>query len=85
MTKKSIIGTHIVIDPGIHHGKPTFRGTRIPVEQVLEQVAMGLSWEAIVAEWRGRVSLDAIAEAVRLANRAFSEHAISYGIEVPLK
>jgi hypothetical protein len=37
------------------------------VEQVLQQVAMGMAWEAIVDEWRGAVSRDAIAEAVQLA------------------
>ena len=61
------IGRYIVTDPEVCHGKPVFRGTRIMVEQVLEQVAMGMAWEAIVDEWRGAVSRDAIAEAVHLA------------------
>jgi hypothetical protein len=37
---------------------------------VLEQVANGMAWDAIVEEWRGKVSPDAIAEAVRLAREA---------------
>ena len=64
------LGRYVVTDPGICGGKPTFRGTRIFVADVLEQVALGLSWETIVEEWRGAVSMEAIAEAVRLAREA---------------
>ena len=64
------MGRFIVSDPAICHGKPTFRGTRILVADVLEQVAMGLSWDAIAEEWRGAVSKEAIAEAVRLARES---------------
>ena len=70
MPKKNL-GRHIVADPEVCHGKPTFKGTRILVEQVLIQVAKGLSWGAIVDEWRGDISVDAIAEAVELARRSF--------------
>jgi len=52
-------------------GQPTFRGARILVCDVLEQVASGMAWETVVEEWRGEVSKDAIAEAVRLASQAF--------------
>ena len=64
--KARLFGRYIVTDPEICHGKPTFRGTRILVADVLEQVADGLAWESIVAEWRGSISAEAIAEAVRL-------------------
>ncbi len=40
------------------------------VADVLEQVASGMAWDAIVEEWRGKVSQEAIAEAVRLAREA---------------
>ncbi len=76
-----VIGRYIVADPEICHGKPTFRGTRVLVADVLEQVAMGLSWESISADWRGTVSQEAIAEAVRLAGLAFTEHANEYLVE----
>ena len=68
--KTKIMGPYIVADPKICHGKPTFRGTRILVADVLEQVATGMAWEAIVEEWRGAISLGAIAEAVSLAREA---------------
>ncbi len=76
-TKKAsprFIGRYVVIDPEICHGKPTFRGTRILVSHVLEQVAEGLAWETIIQEWRGDITKEAIAEAVRLASQAFLEH-----------
>jgi len=61
------LGQYIVVDSSICHGKPTFRGTRILVADVLEQVANGMAWEAIIDEWRGVLNHKAIAEAVRLA------------------
>ena len=67
-------GRYIVADPAICHGKPTFAGTRILVADVLEQVANGIAWEAIVDDWRGDVSKEAIAEAVRLAREVLLAH-----------
>ncbi len=73
-----MIGRFIVADPEICHGKPTFRGTRILVADVLEQVASSVAWETIVAERRGAVSAEAIAEAVRMASQALLDHAGQY-------
>ena len=67
-------GRFIVDDPQICHGEPTFRGTRILVRDVLEQVAMGLDWENICQQWRGAINEEAIAEAVRLAGEALRKH-----------
>jgi uncharacterized protein (DUF433 family) len=63
-------GRYVVADSGICGGKPTFRGTRVPVADVLGQVARGMAWEMILEEWKGAVSMDAIAEAVPLAREA---------------
>ena len=68
--KADLLGRHIVVEPKIGHGQPTFRGTRIFVEDVLEQVASGMAWEAIIEEWNGHVTKEAIAEAVQLANQS---------------
>lgn len=76
--KARLLGRYIVIDPDICHGEPTFRGTRIMVKHVLEQVVEGMSWDAIVQEWRSSIGKDAIAEAVQLASKAFLEHAPEY-------
>jgi len=43
-----IIGKHIVADPKICHGKPTFAGTRVMVWQVLEMLASGESQKEII-------------------------------------
>jgi len=79
--KPKLLGRYIVADPGICHGKPTFRGTRIMVWQVLEQIASGMAWETILEEWEGSLSSEAIAEAVKLAGQAFLDHADEYLLE----
>jgi len=68
------ISRHIVIDPKICHGKTTFRGTRIMVADVPEQVAEGLAWESIIEGWHNSISKEAIAEALQLASQAFLKH-----------
>jgi uncharacterized protein (DUF433 family) len=69
------LGKYIVADPEICHGKPTFKGTRIMVWQVLDDVAEGRSWDFICNHrWGGRLPMDAIGEAVRLAQKAWLEH-----------
>jgi len=73
--KAKSLGRYIVADPAISHGEPTFRGTRIRVADVLDQVANGMAWEAITEEWRGALSKEAIAEAVRIAREALVTHA----------
>ena len=59
---------YIVADPAICHGEPTFRGTRILVADVLEQVECGMAWEAIIEEWRYEIDRDAIVKAVRVSH-----------------
>src|SRR5207245_11044486 len=70
------LGRYIVADPEICHGKPTFKGTRIMVFQVLSDVAAGRSWDFICnTRWAGRIPLAAVAEAVQLAQDAWlDEH-----------
>ncbi len=69
------IGRYIITDENICHGQPVFRGTRILVADVLEQVANDMAWEAIIEEWRGSLTKEAIAEAVKLASKVFVSHA----------
>jgi uncharacterized protein (DUF433 family) len=72
------IGRYVVADPRICHGQLTFRGTRILVADVLDQVASGMPWERILEQWRGSIPEQAIAEAVQLAKETFLEHADEY-------
>jgi uncharacterized protein (DUF433 family) len=76
-----LLGRYIVTDPKVCHGKPTFRGTRIFVTDVLEQVAAGMAWEAIIEEWHHSISKEAIAEAVQLATQAWIRHSDEFILE----
>ena len=80
MTRK-LYGRYIISEPKICHGKPTFRGTRILVADVLEQVADGLDWETIIQEWRENITKEAIAEAVTLSREAFLKHVDEFNLE----
>lgn len=61
------LGRHIVADSGICGGQPTFKGTRIMVWIVLEQLERGMTWPEISREWDGRVTEAAIAETIAIA------------------
>src|SRR5262245_3380058 len=71
--KRVELGEYIVADPLVCHGKPTFKGSRVMVFQVLEQVAYGTPWERIVWSGRGKVPMEAITEAVKLASDLFRD------------
>ncbi len=62
------LGRHIVSDSKICGGQPTFKGTRIMVWIVLEQLDRGLTWQEIVREWDGKVSEEAISESIGIAH-----------------
>jgi uncharacterized protein (DUF433 family) len=51
--------------------------------QVLEMVASGMAWRTIIEQYHGSITKEAIAEAVSLAGRVFSEHAQEYALEPP--
>lgn len=71
--KRKEYGQYIVADPEICHGQLTFNGTRLFVKDALEMVARGYDWERIGDELYGRVSREAIAEALELARQALVE------------
>lgn len=57
----------ISVDPTIHFGKPCVAGTRIPVQNVLELVREGLSFNEIIADYYPDLSLDDIRMCVQYA------------------
>ena len=65
------LGKYVIADPHICHGKPTYRGTRIMVWQILDDLARGETIAQIVKAWGGRVPRAAILETIRLASGAF--------------
>lgn len=50
---KVIVNEYIVADPQICHGKPTFKGTRIMVWQILQMLEAGLSKKEIIKQFPG--------------------------------
>ena len=46
MTEKTLL-RRIVVDPKIMLGKPVIKGTRLPVEIIIEKVAYGATTEAL--------------------------------------
>jgi uncharacterized protein (DUF433 family) len=71
--KRVELGEFVVSDPEICHGQLTFKGTRIMVKSVLFFVGQGKDWDWISKEYFGKVSRDAVAEAVKLASEALVE------------
>ena len=71
MKGKERAGEYIVADPEICHGKPTFRGTRILVSDILELIAAGETVNKILEEYPDlnrqmiRSALEYAARAVR--------------------
>ncbi len=60
----------IVVDPEVCHGKPCFRGTRILVSVILDNLAAGVSTEEILKSYPALSEEDiraAIAYAAELA------------------
>ncbi len=41
----------IELNPKVCNGKPLIKGTRIPVSVILEQIAEGISWDKLLANY----------------------------------
>ena len=67
------LGEHIVRAVSVCGGRPTFKYTRIEITGTLERLAAGENISEIVAGYRGRVSQEAIIEAVTLVTAQFIE------------
>jgi uncharacterized protein (DUF433 family) len=65
------LGQYVVRAIGVCGERPTFKYTRIEITGTLERLAAGENIEAIVKGYQGRVSREAIMEAMRLVNRQF--------------
>ena len=61
------LGEYIVQAPGVCGGRPTFKYTRIEVSGILARLSMGETVESITEGFCGRVSREAVFEALRLA------------------
>ncbi|MFH1116565.1 MAG: DUF433 domain-containing protein [Pseudomonadota bacterium] len=63
------IGEHIVCAPEICGGRPTFKYTGIEVAGVLAMLADGDTIDEIVEDYYGRISREAILEAIQIAGK----------------
>jgi uncharacterized protein (DUF433 family) len=65
------LGEHVVRAVGVCGGRPTFKYTRIEITGTLDRLAAGESLDVIVAGYRGRVSREAVMEAVQIVTDRF--------------
>jgi len=50
MNREELLG-RITIDPGVMVGKPTIRGMRITIEQILKSLAGGVTMDALLEDY----------------------------------
>lgn len=55
----------IEVDPKVHFGKPCVAGTRIPVQNVLELIEEGISFNEIVQDYYPQLTVEDIKACVR--------------------
>lgn len=58
----------IVVDSKIHFGKPTIAGTRITVQNVIELLNEGLTFEEIVRDYYPDLKIDGIDACIHYAD-----------------
>ena len=57
----------IEVNPNIHFGKPCVTGTRIPVQNVLELVGEGLSFDEIIRDYYPDINADDVRACIQYA------------------
>ncbi|MBC8183964.1 DUF433 domain-containing protein [candidate division KSB1 bacterium] len=70
--QKKEIGSYLVTDPEICHGKLIFKGTRVPVSTVLTFLAMGDSIQDILRNWP-QLKREYVEEAINFASDLITE------------
>jgi uncharacterized protein (DUF433 family) len=65
------LGKHVVRTMDVCGGRPTFKYTRIEIAGTLDRLAAGESLDEMVAGYRGRVSREAIIEAIQIVTAGF--------------
>ena len=72
------IAPGITVDPAVRFGRPVIKGTRVPIDVVLGQLAAGLTADAVAEEYG--VTRDAVIAALRYAaERTASEEVRATG------
>jgi uncharacterized protein (DUF433 family) len=65
------LGQHVVRAVGVCGGRPTFKYTRIEIAGTLDRLAAGENIDEIVTGYRGRVSREAVIEAIQIVTAGF--------------
>lgn len=69
------LGRFVVIAPGVCGSRPTFKGTRVEVQTVLDWLRAGRTISDIVESYPS-ITRAAVREAIRLASRAFAHQCL---------
>lgn len=73
------ISRHIIADSEICHGKPTFKGTRVLVSDVIELVAAGVTPREIIRDYYPALTERMIRDALEWAAKMVSGgHRVRY-------
>jgi uncharacterized protein (DUF433 family) len=67
---------HISVDPEVAHGQACFKGTRVPVSVVLDNLAAGVGKEEILKSYPS-LNQEAIQAAIAYAAELAKEHTIT--------
>ena len=70
----------VVLDPYVHFGKPCIAGTRIPVEDVLELIQEGISFERIREEFYPDLALEDIKACAWYATQLVKNEEVHLGV-----
>ena len=65
------LGEYVVRAVGVCGGRPTFKYTRIEVTGTLDRLAAGDRLDEVIAGYRGRVSREAVVEAIHVVMAGF--------------
>ena len=77
---KTKINDYIIADSEICHGKPTFKGTRVLVSDIIELVAAGWSDKKIITQYPG-LNREMIQGALEYAARVIRrEHYVRFKV-----
>ena len=73
------LGKYVVAAPTVCGGRPTFKYTRLEVSTILSLIAAGDTVDQVVRSYSlSRLTPEAVAEAIRLADRALVQSAQAF-------
>ena len=80
MKRKADYKQRVILDPKVHFGKPCIAGTRIPVEDVLELIQEGISFDDIRQQYYPEVAIDDIKACAWYATQLVKNEEVHFGV-----